>query len=182
MKHVFREMNNRHRLRPRLQRGTTLSAENPLLRKKVQFLCWQKWLQSHANASTNKKRSGLIHFTFLLDISDFFFRAGWKAVSACSGMVLSRTYLTKTGGCHCMLPPQSLMWGMCLAPTAFAGWLSQVASNPRRAHIRNNSCDCYTCDLHLCLVVTMKRVERRKNIAQHLCTRDRWPGKVRSLV
>lgn len=132
-------------------------------------------------APTRKDLALYISLSSLI-CSDFFFRAGWKAVSAYSGMVLSRTYLTKMGGCHCMLPPQSLMWGMCLAPTAFAGWISQVASNPRRAHIRNNSCDCYTCDLHLYLVVTMKRVERRKNIAQHLCTRDRCPGKVRSLV
>lgn len=84
--------------------------------KKFQFLCWQKWLQSHVNPSTNKKRSGLLLFIFLFDMLQFFFRAGWKAVSACSGMVLSRTYLTRTGGCHYTLPPQSLMWGMCLAP------------------------------------------------------------------
>lgn len=173
-------MNNWDSWRPRLQRGTIVSAFSSSEEKRSSSSADRNGYSHMWTPAPTRKDLASYFLLSSLICSNFFLRAGWKAVSACSGTVLSRTYLTKTGGCHSMLPLQSLMWGMCPTPTAFAGLISQVASNPRRAQSRNSSCDSKW-DLCLCLVVTVKGLERRKNILQDPCTRARWPGEVRSL-
>jgi len=108
----------------RLQRETILSAWDPCWRNKRPFP--QLAETTSDMPKPEPPRRDLVWCILLSSLTycNFFFRAGWKAASACSEMALSKTYLIKTGGCHYTLLLQSLTWGMSEDPAAFADWIS----------------------------------------------------------